>query len=103
MADLLTYKVTAAPVVDADVTVRELRIVVNGAEPVVREFTPSDTDLGTVEVPQDALVVLNLVDVDDAGNRSEPAVVEFLATDTLPPQKPGLGVELVAERPEADA
>lgn len=103
MADVLTYKLTAAPVVDGDVVVRELRIVVNGAEPVVREFAATDSDLGTVDVPQGASVVLKLVDVDDAGNRSEPAVVEFVATDTLPPSQPGLGVELVAEKPEADA
>jgi hypothetical protein len=103
MPDVLIYKVNAAPVVDGDVVVRELQLVVNGAEPVVREFGPAETDLGTVAVPQGANVVLKLVDVDDAGNRSEPAVAEFMATDTLPPQQPGLGVELVAERPEADA
>lgn len=103
MADVLTYKVTAAPVVDGDVVVRELRMVVNGAEPVVREFTSADSDLGTIDVPQGAEVSLQLVDVDDAGNRSEPAEINFMANDTLPPQKPGLGVELVAERPEADA
>lgn len=103
MADVLTYKLTAAPVVDSDVVTRELRLVVNDAEPVVREFSASETDLGTVDVPQGANVVLQLVDVDDAGNRSEPAVVEFVAADTLPPSQPGLGVELVAEKPEADA
>ena len=103
MADVLTYKITAAPAVDGDVVTRELRLVINDAEPVLREFGPAETDLGTVDVPQDSNVVLKLVDVDDAGNRSEPAVVEFLATDTLPPQQPGLGVELVAEKPEADA
>lgn len=103
MADILTYKVSAAPVVDGDVVVRELRLVVDGGEPVLREFTADTVDLGTVDAPQGANVVLELVDVDDAGNRSEPAVVEFVATDTLPPQKPGLGVELVAEKPEADA
>lgn len=105
MADVLTYKVSAAPVVDADVVERQMILVLNDdhAAPVLRLFTREQTDLGTIDVPQDAKVLLTLVDVDDAGNRSEPAVLEFVATDTLPPAQPGgLGVALVAEKAAED-
>lgn len=49
--------------------------------------------------PQDADVVVSLVDVDDAGNESPPATLEFKAVDQFPPaQAGGLGVTLVGER-----
>ena len=101
MADVLTYKVSVGPVVDTDVTVRQLSVYVDGAEAAreVRSYSPETTDLGNVIVPQGSSVVLRLVDVDDAGNQSTPAVLEFVATDTLPPAQPGsLGVTLVSEQ-----
>ena len=100
MADILTYRVSVGPVVDGDVVTRELSVYVNGADTAreVRAYEPTATELGDVLVEQGAAVVLKVVDVDDAGNRSEPAVLEFVATDTLPPAQPGsFGVTLVAE------
>lgn len=102
MADVLTYAVSVGPVVDSDVVERQLSVSVDGvAGPDgYKSYAADVTDLGEVAVPQNAVVVLTLVDVDDAGNRSEPAVLEFVATDTLPPAKPGsLGVTLVSEKP----
>lgn len=101
MADVLTYRVSVGPVVDGDVVVRKLSVYLDGAETPreVREYEPSATDLGDLLVPQGASVVLSLVDVDDAGNQSEPATLEFAAVDTLPPAQPGmLGVTLVGEQ-----
>lgn len=99
MSDVLTYAVSAPAPVDADVVGREVTVVVNGLEQPTYVVGGLSTDLGTVEVPQDAEVVIRLVDVDDAGNRSEPAEVAFVAVDTLPPATPGtLGVSLVSER-----
>lgn len=104
MADVLGFEVTVAPVVDKDVVERELTLVVNGGEPVVSRFPGNATDLGAVTVPQGASVVLSLVDVDDAGNRSLPATLEFVAEDTLPPSQPGgLAVTLVHETHVEDA
>lgn len=104
MADVLTYAVSAAPVTEGDVVTRELSVVINGLEQPVVSFPGNAVDLGTVDVPQDSAVVLRLVDVDDAGNRSEPAEVVFTAVDTLPPSVPGvLGVSLVAEKTVSDA
>lgn len=100
MADRLTYAVSVGPVVDHDVVTRELRVVVNGLVVETTVFPASAVELGTVTVEQDATVELMLVDVDDAGNRSEPAVLEFVAVDTLPPSQPGaFGVTLVSEAP----
>lgn len=103
MADVLTYAVSAAPVVDGDVVSRELSVVINGLDQPVVSFPGNAVDLGTVEAPQDSEVVLRLVDVDDAGNRSDPAEVIFTAVDTLPPATPGaLGVTLVGEKTVSD-
>lgn len=100
MADRLTYAVSVGPVVDHDVMKRELSVVVNGLVVETTVFPASAVELGTVTVEQDSTVELMLVDVDDAGNRSEPAVLEFVAVDTLPPSQPGaLGVTLVSEAP----
>lgn len=100
MADLLTYRVSVGPVVDADVVERQLVVAVDGVVPAdeVKSFPAAATELGEVTVPQGSSVLLTLVDVDDAGNRSEPAVLEFVAEDTLPPAQPGsFGVTLVRE------
>lgn len=96
----LIYTVTAGAPVDRDVVARELTVIVNGeASGEPRTYPGSATDLGEVRVEQDANVVLALVDVDDAGNRSQPATVEFTATDTIPPAQPGaFGVQLVREQ-----
>lgn len=100
MADVLTYRVSVGPVVDGDVVTRELSVYVDGADVAreVRAYEPSTTDLGDVLVTQGSAVVLKVVDIDDAGNRSEPAVLEFVALDTLPPAQPGsFGVTLMSE------
>ena len=94
----LVYAVTAGVPVDRDVVSRELTVVVGGEVVETKSFAGSDVLLGEVSVPQDAAVVLTLVDVDDAGNRSQPAVVEFIAKDTIAPVQPGaFGVSLVRE------
>jgi hypothetical protein len=93
----LVYNVTAGPVVDKDVSERRLNVTVNG-ETTISTFTSEVTSFGEFSFPDNANVVLTLVDVDDAGNVSSPAVVEFVAMDTIPPAKPGeFGVTLVRE------
>jgi hypothetical protein len=94
----LVYTVSAGPAVDADVTGRQLTVVVNGEVLSIVELAGSATDLGEVKVEQNSNVTLSLVDIDDAGNRSQPAVLDFVATDTIPPAQPGsLGVTLARE------
>jgi hypothetical protein len=95
---MLIYAISAAPPVDSDVVERQLTIDVGNETPKVVTFPSNATSLGEVQAEQGATVTLSLVDLDDAGNPSEPAVVEFVATDTIPPAQPGqFGVTLVRE------
>ena len=103
MPDVLTYSVTVGPVVDKDVVTRRLTVNVDGTDTGTTDFPGTATDLGLVSAVQNSKVVLTLVDIDDAGNKSEPATVSFTAEDTLPPAQPGkLGVTLVSESSTAD-
>lgn len=106
MSDTLTYSVVAAPVVDGDVVTREFTVMVNGVTQDSKLYGVGVTDFGPVSVPQDSTVTLTLVDIDDAGNRSAPAVTEFVAVDTIVPAMPGaISVTLVGETtdtPEVD-
>jgi hypothetical protein len=98
MAVILTYVITAAAPADADVVQRELVSAVNGEVVSTTVWAGTAVDLGTLSAEQDAQVSLSLVDIDDAGNRSMPATVTFVAADTIPPSAPGgLGVMLVGE------
>ena len=94
----LVYAVSAGAPVDKDVAVRELSVTVDGVKSPVATFAGDATDLGDLRVEKGAAVVATLVDVDDAGNRSQPAVVEFVAVDTIPPATPsGFAITLVRE------
>ena len=95
---MLIYSVTAAPVVDADVVARRLSVTVNGEVRETADYAPETTNFGELGFDDNESVVLTLVDVDDAANVSEPASFEFVATDSIPPAKPGeFGVTLVRE------
>lgn len=89
MADTMTYEITVAAPAAADVVSRELTVVVDGLyrDPVT--FSSQEVNLGRLSVPQDSEVIVSVVDVDDAGNRSEPATVTFKAIDVVPPPAPG--------------
>jgi len=85
----LVYGFSCEAPVDGDVSERRLSVSVNDKEPVVSVFDASATNLGEFTFTHGDTVVLSLVDVDDVGNVSEPAVVEFVAADTIPPSVPG--------------
>ena len=94
----LVYNVTAGPVVDNDVVERRLTVTVNGEVSRVATNSNDTTSFGEFSFAENDNVVLTLVDVDDVGNVSSPAVLEFTAADTIPPAKPGeFGVTLVRE------
>jgi hypothetical protein len=96
----LVYGVSAGAPVDHDVVTREFTVE-HGEVTGTKTFDGTATDFGEIVVPQDSEVTLTLVDIDDAGNRSEPAVVTFTALDTIPPAKPGeFGVTLLREVPD---
>lgn len=95
---MLVYSVTAAPSLAADTVKRVLNTVVNGEARPSDEYDPKTTTFKELSVEEGDRVVLSLVDEDNAGNPSAPAVLEFTATDTIPPPAPGeFGVSLVRE------
>lgn len=97
-SEMLIYSVTAGPAVDSDVATRRLTVTINGEVSSAVDHPASTTSFGEIAAPQDASVVVTLVDVDDAGNESQPSFFEFTAKDTIPPSQPGsLGVTLVRE------
>ena len=94
----LVYNVTAGPVVDKDVAERRLSVSVNGEVRSTAPYSPDTTSFGELSFSDNDKVVLTLVDVDDAGNVSSPATLEFVALDTVAPSQPGeLGVAFVRE------
>jgi len=94
----LVYNVTAGPVVDSDVSERRLTVTVNGNDSGTTTYPSDTTAFGELKFSDNDNVVLTLLDVDDAGNVSSPAVAEFVATDTIAPVSPGeFGVTLVRE------
>lgn len=96
--EMLVYNVTAGAVVDKDVAERRLTVTVNGEVRETTPFSPDVTNFGELSFTDNDNVVLSLVDVDDAGNVSKPAVVEFVALDTVAPAAPGeFGVSFVRE------
>lgn len=98
MTDTITYQVSAGVPVSGDVVSRVLTVMVDGEQQSSTAYVGPVTSFGTISVPQDANVTVTLVDVDDAGNKSEPAEYSFVAVDTIPPAQPGaLGVTLVGE------
>lgn len=98
----LVYSLSCEAPVDGDVVERRLTVTVNGETVSTDPYAPDTVDFGEFTFAQDDNVVLSLVDIDDVGNVSEPAVLEFVATDTLPPVVPGgFSVALVREVPDA--
>lgn len=93
----LTYSIVAAPASDVDVVERLLTVTVDG-ESSSKAYPGDASKFDDLTVSQGANVILSLVDVDDAGNRSGAATLAFEALDTIPPADPsGLGVTLVSE------
>lgn len=98
--DILTYQVVAVESSASDVVSRELRVSIDSAEPSTMVINGKATTFDAFDVKQGSAVRIELTDIDDSGNRSEPAIAEFVALDTLPPPVPGFSVSLIAERTE---
>jgi len=97
----LVYGLSCESVGDSDVIERRLIVNVNGVDVETKLYEATATDLGEFTFVQDDNVVMTLVDVDDVGNTSGPATVEFVAADTIPPAVPGgFSVSLLREVPD---
>ncbi len=98
MAGTLVYDVNLPAGGQDDVVSREFSVQVNDGTPDLFQLT-NDVLVQRIRVPQDSSVLLSLVNIDDAGNRSTPSTQTFAAKDTIPPDAPGpFGeITLVAE------
>lgn len=97
--DLLSFVLTVPPA-DGDVVNRKLALTMPDGTVVNSEVAGKDAaDSETFEVPQDSVVKVSCVNVDDAGNESDPRVQEFTIADTIPPAAPGeMAVKVTSER-----
>lgn len=100
---MLVYSISVGAAVDNDVSERRMTVEVNGQTVETQTYSFDVVNLGEKSFNEGDKVKLTLVDVDDVGNVSEPAVVEFVAADTIPPSSPGgFGVNLVREDFDVD-
>ena len=81
-----------------DVTERRLDFNIAGGEPIAESLEGSALESSEHSGEQDAEVVGSLVDIDDAGNASEPRDFTFLLVDTIAPPIPGeVGISILSE------
>ena len=104
MADMILFNVSLPPKAAPDVASREVTIKIGDAEEV-KSLGPDVELVEGLEGEQDLSVMVSLVDIDDAGNRSEASVAEAVLVDTVAPPQPGaLGIVVVGEsHPEPPA
>lgn len=95
----ILFDVSLPPPGATDVVSRELTLTIDGTTQAVPPLVGTTTVVVGFSGPQGATVEAVLVDVDDAGNRSEPSP-KLVATlqDTIPPPAPGeLGLIVTGE------
>lgn len=101
MADKILFQVVLPPKSAPDVVRRELTVnFADGSQDVI-ELAADATSSDTLKGDQDSEISVALVDIDDAGNRSEPSLAAFELLDTVAPPAPGeLGLSIVGEETE---
>lgn len=97
-SEMLVFVLTLPPKSAPDVVSRELTVKVGDAEPQTLSPGVDDTESIELSGADNASVTGSLVDIDDAGNRSEARTFEFVLTDTIAPAQPAeVGVRVVRE------
>ena len=84
----LVYSLTASKPEDADVVSRKLEIYVNGVRVSSKLYDANTEHFDPLVVSHNDEVKAYLYDIDHVDNVSEPAVIEFVAKDTVAPKKP---------------
>lgn len=104
MADKILFQVVLPPKSAPDVVRRELTINFNNGTQDVIELSADATSSDTLKGDQDSEISVALVDIDDAGNRSEPSLAAFELKDVVAPPAPGeIGLSIVGEETETDS
>lgn len=94
---MLEFKLLLPPAGAQDVVTREVRLML-GDTPVEFTLDKNDRETGIYQAEDNTVISGSLVDVDDAGNRSEVREFSFTLTDTIAPPQPGeIGLEVVGE------
>lgn len=95
---MLQFVLVLPPKSAVDVVSREVQVQVGSALGQTLTFPGDTLETGTLEGNDNEIVTGSLVDIDDAGNRSEPRTFEFTLTDTIAPAQPGeVGIRVTAE------
>ena len=98
MAGVILFQVVLPPKGADDVVTRELQLSFADGGVLTVNLEASAETTAVLRGPEGTQVTVSLVDVDDAGNRSEPSVAVFDLVDIIPPPKPGeLSLSIVGE------
>ncbi len=96
---MLTFVVDTSALTDqTDVVSRELTVTTaEGVQPAAT-VSLGQAEVGPYSGAQDSEVQTSLVNIDDAGNRSEPRVQTFTLRDTIAPESPAdVGIRVTGE------
>lgn len=95
---MLNFKLVLPTPGAPDVIGRELTYAIGTAEPTTVALAAAATEYAGLSGNDNDAVAVSLVDVDDAGNRSEARSQTFTLTDTIAPPQPGeLGLVIESE------
>lgn len=87
--DMLKFYLALPEKSAPDVVSRELTVSIAGGEPLVYTLAGDATQSEEFVGSDNDQVTGTLVDVDDAGNKSQPSDFLFALVDTIPPPTPG--------------
>lgn len=96
--NMLKFVLVVPPPAVSDVVSRRIFLQVGSGEPVQLTLTSTDTETPLLSGEEDDTVTGSLVDVDNAGNSSDPRDFSFVLVDTIAPPQPGeLGLRVDSE------
>lgn len=82
----------------SDVAKRELQVAIGSGSPATFELPGDALNSDEMGGEENETVAGQLIDIDDAGNRSEARTFSFVLVDTIAPPQPGeLGLKVTAE------
>lgn len=87
--DMLKFYLALPEKSAPDVVGRELTVSIAGGEPVVYSLAGDALQSEFFSGADNDIVTGTLVDIDDAGNKSQPSEFSFALLDTIPPATPG--------------
>ena len=100
---MLVFKFNLPEKSAPDVTSRELTVQSGTNDPTLITLPPEVTETDTLQGNEGDVLTVSLVDIDDAGNRSEARTQEFTLADTIPPAQPGeIGLVVTEELPDEE-